>query len=438
MEILGIVGIVLGILAIIYFSVKGLNTIVGAPLAGLLVILFNSMPIMESFLSPQNSYMASLANFVIANFAIFMLGSVLAKYMEKSGATVSIADKILSLIGTEKPYNIMVAIFIIAALLTYGGVSMFVVCFALIPMAKPLFKQMNLKWNLVTIPVFAGMATFTLSMLPGTPAASNYIPSNALGTPLTAAPAIGIVTSLIVIIYLLFYMKVALKKSLARGERWVEGEAGTMATAIDKDKLPAFGVSILPIISLVGIILIFRNVQSIIVVALIAAILIAAVVFRNQIDSQYGILNEGAAGSLGTTMTTGSTIAFGSLLTLAPAFGVIRDSIINIPSNPLVSYSIATVLLSSITGSSVGAVGIAMETFAPTYIALGVAPELLHRVGSIAAGAFGVLPHTGLVITFNSITNLDLKSSYKYQFMTVSVSHFIALVISLIMASTMY
>ena len=438
MEILGILGIILAILAIIYFSIKGLNTIIGAPLAGLIVILFNSMPVIDSFLSAENSYLSALANFIVSNFAIFLLGSILAKYMEKSGATVAIADKILSMIGTDKPYNIMVAIFIIAAILTYGGVSMFVVCFALIPLAKPLFKKMNLKWNLVTIPVFAGMATFTLSMLPGTPAASNYIPSNALGTPLTAAPAIGIVSTIVVIIYILFYMKYALKKSLAKGEVWVEAEAGPTPQAIDNTELPSFVASILPISSLIVIILLFRNIPNIIVLGLTVAILLCAFLFRKQVGSQISILNDGAMGSLGTTITTGSTIAFGALLTLAPAFGVIRDAIINIPGNPLISYAIAIILLSAITGSSVGAVGIAMETFAPTYLAMGIAPALLHRIGSIAAGSFGVLPHTGLVITFNSVTNLNLKSSYKYQFMTVSISHMIALIIALIMGSLFY
>ena len=275
-------------------------------------------------------------------------------------------------------------------------------------------------------------------MLFRSPAASNYIPSNALGTPLTAAPAIGIVSTIAVIIYILFYMKYALKKSLAKGEVWVEEEAGVDTKSIDNSELPSFISSIVPISSLIIIILLFRNIPNIIVVGLIVAILLCALLFRKQVTSQISILNEGATGSLGTTVTTGSTIAFGALLTLAPAFGMIRDAIINIPGNPLISYAIAIVLLSAITGSSVGAVGIAMETFAPTYLAMGIAPELLHRIGAIAAGSFGVLPHTGLVITFNSITNLNLKSSYKYQFMTVSISHMIALVIALIMGSLFY
>ena len=99
--------------------------------------------------------------------------------MEKSGATQSIADKILGLTGTEKPYSVLFAIYVIACIVTMGGISFFVVCFALIPMAKPLFKRLNIAWNLVTIPLFAGMATWTMSMIPGSPAIVNVIPSNA-------------------------------------------------------------------------------------------------------------------------------------------------------------------------------------------------------------------------------------------------------------------
>src|SRR5690554_2961586 len=134
--------------------------------------------------------MIALAKFIASNFAIFLLGSILAKYMDKSGATVSIADKIMSIVGTKNPYNALVALFIISALLTYGGVNVFVIIFALIPMAKPIFKKLNISWKLVTIPIFGGTSTFTMTMLPGAPSLHNIVPSNALGTPLTAAPVI--------------------------------------------------------------------------------------------------------------------------------------------------------------------------------------------------------------------------------------------------------
>lgn len=130
MDIIGIIGIVLGIVTIILFIVNKFNIIVAAPIATLVVLLFNNTPIIETVFGKEDSYMASLAGFIASNFAIFLLGSILAKYMDKSGATVSIANKILSLVGTKNPYNALIALFIISAILTYGGINVFVVIFA--------------------------------------------------------------------------------------------------------------------------------------------------------------------------------------------------------------------------------------------------------------------------------------------------------------------
>lgn len=169
MDILGIVGILLGILTIILFIIKKFSIIVAAPIATLVVLLFNNVPILEALFGSENSYMTSLAGFIASNFAIFLLGSILAKYMDKSGATVSIADKVLEIVGTKNPFNALVALFIISALLTYGGINVFVIIFALIPMAKPIFRKLNISWKLVAIPVLGGTSTFTMTMLPGAP-----------------------------------------------------------------------------------------------------------------------------------------------------------------------------------------------------------------------------------------------------------------------------
>lgn len=154
MDILGIIGILLGILTIILFIVKKFNIIVAAPIATIVVLLFNDVSILETVFGKENSYMTSLAGFVASNFAIFLLGSILAKYMDKAGATISIANKVLSIVGTKNPYNALVALFIISSILTYGGINVFVIIFALVPMAKPIFQQLNISWKLVIIPIF--------------------------------------------------------------------------------------------------------------------------------------------------------------------------------------------------------------------------------------------------------------------------------------------
>lgn len=197
MDILGILGIVMGILTIILFITKKFNVIIAAPIA-----------------------------------------------------TISISNKILSVVGTKNPFNALVALFIISAILTYGGINVFVIIFALIPMAKPIFRKLNISWKLVTIPVFGGTSTFTMTMLPGAPSLHNIVPSMALGTTLTAGPVIGIVTSIVSIVFLLVFMKLSLSKSLRNKETFhLDEEIKSIDGTSENKQLPSFIVSLLPILT---------------------------------------------------------------------------------------------------------------------------------------------------------------------------------------------
>lgn len=434
MDILGIVGIILGIVTIILFIVKRFSIIITAPIATIVVLLFNDVPILETMFGKENSYMTSLAGFIASNFAIFLLGSILAKYMDKSGATVSIANKVLSIVGTKNPYNALVAIFIISAILTYGGVNVFVVIFALVPMTRSIFQQLNISWKLVTIPVFGGTSTFTMTMLPGAPSLHNVVPSTALGTTLTAAPLIGIVTSIIAIVFILVFMKVMLNKSLKKGETFHSKYASRDREGAATRELPSFVVSLLPIVTLLAIILVFSKVQNIIIVALIVAILLSALLFRKQIAEQKEVLNQGANESLSSTIATGSTIAFGSVATSVPAFSGVFQMILSIPGPPILSLMIGTGLIGGITASAVGAIGISVANFAPVYLEMGIHPETLHRAIAIGSGALSIVPYSGFLIIWNSLTGLSMKDTLRTGFISISVTHWLAMATIVIMA----
>jgi H+/gluconate symporter-like permease len=434
MDILGILGILLGILTIILFIIRKFSIILAAPIATIVVLLFNGVPILETVFGKENSYMTALAGFVASNFAIFLLGSILAKYMDKSGATISIANKVLSVVGTKNPYNALVALFIISAILTYGGINVFVIIFALIPMAKPIFRQLNISWKLVAIPVFGGTSTFTMTMLPGAPSLHNIVPSTALGTTLTAAPLIGIVTSIAAIVFILVFMKFSLSISLRNNETFKVDEKVECSDATSERKLPSFIISLLPIIVLLGIILIFSSVSNIIIVALIVAILMSAILFRKQIAQQKEVLNQGANESLLSTITTGSTIAFGSIATSVPAFKGVFQLIQSIPGPPVLSLMIGTGLIGGITASAVGAIGIAVANFAPIYLEMGLEPETVHRSIAIASGALSIVPYSGFLIIFNNLTGLTMKDTFKNGFISISVTHWIAMAVIVIMA----
>lgn len=432
MEALGLIGIVAGLAFLVAAIYKGYSLVIAAPLATMIVVLFNGLPFIGGMFGAENSYMSGLAAFIKGNFAVFLFGAILAKYMDKSGAALAIAQKLMSLVGTSSPYRALVSLFVIASVLTFGGINVFVVIFILIPMAVPIFKQYNISWPLVIIPIFGGGATYTMTMMPGSPSLHNVVPSNALGTSLTAAPLVGIVTSAAAIAFLLIYMKLALSRSQKRGEVF-EATVDTGNADMFAREKPSFLVSILPVATLLILILALSAVNQIIIYALLISTVMSAVLFRRYI-TQKDVINQGTAESLTSVLTTGSTIAFGSFAVGVPAFGAVFDAILAIPGNPYISLSVGTMVLAGITASSVGAEGIAVRSFAPTYLDMGLNPETIHRDIAISAGT-SLFPHNGFLAVFNGLAGLTLKQSYVRAFISLHFPHYIGIVILIIMAS---
>lgn len=425
MEFLGPIGVLLGIIAIVYFSLKEIHITIAAPMATILVVLLNSMPLVESLLGKEpNNYMGALGGYIMSYFAIFLLGSILAKLMEVSGATVSIAEFILKKVGYQNPYRILVAIFIISAILTYGGISLFVVMFAVLPLARSLFKKMDLAWNLIQVPLWLGIATFTMTILPGTPAIQNVIPIQYLNTSLTAALVLSILGSVGCIAFGLFYMKRCLTKSLEVGENYATYTSQTNEDTTER-VLPPFVVSILPLILLIVIAIIGSLLgdefvkKNIIYVALLTGIISAIVLFNKYIDKKIATLSIGASGAVGPIFATASAVAFGSVVTAASGFGVFSDIILNIPGPPVISLTVLTSAMAAITGSSSGALGIVMPNFAQYYLDAGVSPEIIHRVAAVASNILTIVPQSGVFLTFLSLTGLSHKNGFKQTFITV-------------------
>ncbi|MGQ7373672.1 GntP family permease [Streptococcus suis] len=436
MEILAIIGVLLAVVAIIYWTSKNLHVIVAAPLASLIIILTNQMNVLEVMLGQEKSYMTGLAGFLINNFAIFMLGSIFARYMEASGATQTIANSILKVMGKNSPYKGLLAITLIASILTYGGVSIFVVIFTLLPLSRPLFKELNINWALFPIPVFLGASTYTMTSLPGTPSIQNVIPTKVLGTSLTAAPVISLAASFTLLVFGLLYMAYCLKKSLANGETYTEEEDET--AVVVADKTPNLFLSVLPLFSLIGTIFLMSKTPNVLAIGLLVSILLSALMFYPYLPNQKDILNAATTASIVPAFATSSTVAFGTVLTLSAGFAVIQEWIQQIPGSPLISLSVSTALVSGIIGSSSGAVGIASSNFLPAYLEMGIDPEILHRVVVVASAILTVVPQSGVMITFHNLSKLSMKRGLKYSFVLVTVGHILALMVVLALAGLLY
>lgn len=183
-----IAGILLSLVLLIVLAYRGISVLLLAPLMALVAVLFSpDTPLLASY---TQVFMKALGGFVVLYFPLFLLGALFGKLMEASGAARSIADGIAAALGRERA---ILAIVLACAVLTYGGVSLFVVAFAVYPIAAALFREAGVPKRLIPATIALGAFTFTMTALPGTPAIQNAIPMPYFGTTPFAAPVLGLV-----------------------------------------------------------------------------------------------------------------------------------------------------------------------------------------------------------------------------------------------------
>ena len=467
---MSIVGIVLALVLLMALAYRGVSVLLLGPLCALLAALFS--PGTPIFASYTQVFMKALGGFVIAFFPLFLLGAVFGKMMEASGAAPAIAQGIVRRLGTR---HAVLAIVLACAVLTYGGVSLFVVAFAVYPIAAALFRQAEVPKRLIPATIALGAFTFTMTALPGTPAIQNAIPMPFFGTTPFAAPGLGMVGGAVMLGVGWWWIT----RRAAAARRAGEGYGGdrpapgpefpaTQAASAKEEgagmAMP-FGPAVAPIVLVIGLnyllstwlwpaldtaylaeerygpttVQAVRGIWAVIGALGAAIVLLAALWWKQGRSGAAGgfplkaTLEEGAGASVMPLMNTASQVGFGAVIASLAGFALIRDAVLGIaPGNPLVSMSIAINILAGITGSASGGMSIALQTLGATWLemgrAAGIAPELLHRVTTIATGGLDALPHNGAVITLLGICGLTHRQSYFDIFVVAVVVPILALV----------
>jgi len=429
---LSVIGIILALITLITLALRGWHIIIIAPLAAIIVALTSNMNVIESL---YGEYMTGFIGYAQKFYLLFLTASIFAKFMDDSGAAKSIALGILRKLGKEKPFYILLAVWIITSVLTYGGINLFVVAFALIPIALPLFKEMNLPWHLALAPFFLGMGTATMTMLPGTPAAQNIMPTKYLGTTATAAPLIGVVSAILASAIGLYYVYWAMKKAQARGEVFEQPASLHIGKANDDSKLPPFVLAIIPPIALLALL---NIVKVDIVYACLGGTLLCIILFWKYLDNILDTLNKGALNTVVPIINTCADVGFGRVVAAAAGFAILSDALMSIPGHPLVSMSVGVNLMSAITGSASGGLGIALDVLVPKYVAMGLNPEVIHRIAAMSSGGLDAMPHNGAVITVLAVFGLNHKLGYRHCFATVVATPLIVLIPAIIMGILFY
>ena len=423
------ISIIIGLVMLMTLAYLGWSIIWVAPLAAGVVALISGLDVFDTYTGP---YMEGLVGFVMKWFPIFLLGAVFGKLMETTGAAKSVAKKVTQLIGKKRA---VLGVLIAAAILTYGGVSLFVVVFAIYPIALELFREANISRKLL-VPTFAlGAFTFTMTSVPGTPQIQNLIPMEVFGTTPMAAPVIGIVTTLIMAIGGYLYLAYRAKKLSAIGEGFTEPTEQGASEETKEEKIPNWLLSLLPLI----IVVVLLNVVKMEAIwSLLIGVL--SIMILNAKDNKLFIssINDGAKGSVMAILNTSAAVGFGAVIAIVPAFEDITSWLLNISDNPLVAEGLAVQVMAIITGSASGGMGIALGTLGDTFAQLsqttGISPEVFHRIASVASGA-SIFPNNGALLTLVAVTGLSLKATYKDVFVVAFIIPTIALFVGVIMGA---
>jgi len=451
---LGVIGIILSLGLLMYLAYRGINVLVLAPIMALLAVLIGGG---ADVLLPTYTqvFMKELGGYLLKFFPLFMLGAIFGKLMDDSGSAKSIAHWIVTQVGRERA---ILAIVLSCGILTYGGVSLFVVAFAVYPIGAALFREIGMPKRFIPGAIALGSFTFTMTAFPGTPAIQNAIPSPFFGTNTFAAPGLGTIGGLIMMIGGVLWLQARARQAMAGGEGYGDHQNENLnAETKDDIALPSFFMALLPIILVIGLnalftYLVFPSIDASylaepkygatklsavaglwsIIVALVIAIIFIIVVhwqrWRNVVES----LNTGTMGSLLPIFNTASEVGYGNVIASLPAFLVVKNTVLGISENPLISEAVAVNVLAGITGSASGGMSIALSTLGAKYLelanAIGLSPELLHRVAVMSSGCFDSLPHNGAVITLLGICRLTHKQSYFDIFMVSVIIPLIALV----------
>lgn len=432
---IGIIGIILSLIILMYFAYRGVNVLFLAPVCALVAVIFaGNTPLLATY---TQVFMVELGKYLAKFFPIFMLGAIFGKLMDDSGSARVIAEKIATWVG---PHRALLAIVLACAILTYGGVSLFVVAFAVYPVGVALMRAGNIPKRLIPGAIALGSFTFTMTALPGTPAIQNAIPGPFFGTTPFAAPILGIIGGFIMFALGMLWLNRRSAAARARGEGFGDHVEATPAAAA-MDNPPPFLVAILPIFVVIGLNYLLSKIilpgmdadylslpqygatklASVIAIwSIVGAVLTACILctllnwrrFGNFTDS----LNKGTLGSMLPIFNTASEVGYGSVIASLPAFLLVRDAMSAVTTNPVLGVFIAVNVLAGITGSASGGLSIALQAMSQQYIAeaqlQNISMDLLARVASMSSGGFDSLPHNGAVITLLAICGLTHRQSY--------------------------
>jgi len=430
-DFVGYAGLLASVFLLIWLALRGIDIIFAALVSAIVIILTNQLAFAESLLS--GFALGKLGAFTFAGkfFLLFAAGAIFGRVMGDSGAAASVALALIRRMGAEKA---LIVTTLSCALLTYGGVVVFVVIFAMYPLGLQLLKEADIPKRLFCAALALGAGTFTLTALPGTPSIQNVISATALNTSLFAAPWLGMIGGITMFAVGLWYLETQRRLAHDRAEGFEPGPRDQLID-VNAEPLPHWALALSPLVVVLGTIMLprlflaadvagtgsaaqlleFANNQPVVwpSIALLLGSVQAVLLFPRVRYRALLVMGQGTQDAILPLINTSAVIGFAGVVTQTQGFQTFLTLAVDSGLPPLLSVFGSISLISAITGSASGGLQIFMQTLGPQYLEMGLEPEVLHRVATIASGGFDSLPHCGAVVAMLTITQLTHKQAYR-------------------------
>ena len=421
-SVVSLIGIFVGLIVLIALAYKGHSIIWVAPVCAAVVAVLGGINILDAYLG---DYMKGAADYIISWFPAFFLGAVYGKIMDRTGSARSLANKLVGLIGSKFA---VLAVVLPCLLMTYGGISLFVVVFVIYPMGYAIYREADLPRTLLPGAIAFGAFGITMTAVPGSPQIQNLIPTTYYGTTAAAAPLMSIAAIVLVGVPGYVYLEWRVRQARKKGLHFEE-DAKYVEEAYNKADYPSWHwlcglVPLVVVVLMLNVLpVVLKNAGAAeltsaqaIVIALLAGIVTVCAMNAKQVKKLLPAVNEGANGSLGAIMNTACAVGFGSVVKIVPGFALLKTAMLNMPGSILFSEAVAVNVLAGATGSASGGMSIALEALAPQYLekaaSMDLDPQYLHRIASLASGGLDTLPHNGAVLTLLAVSHCTHKESY--------------------------
>ena len=429
MTVLGIIGILIAFAMLIILIMRGVNIFLIAFLCTIVVALTGQINLYDAF---KTYYMEGFANFLKANFLIFLTGTMLGKAMDVTGAARGIAKLVVKAVG---PNMAFISVPLACGILCYGGVSAFVCAFAVFPIALQVFRAADLPRHYIPGALCFGCSTFAM-VAPGAPQIHNTVPANALGTEIMAGAVNGFIACGSMLVIGMIWLFLMLRKEKANGAHFV---AKPMDVFGDEDeKTPNGWLALVPLIVCVALINIKIDGKPLapVEVGVLTGSLLTILMFHKFIEMKNvpGYFGETCKTAITSITNTCAVVGFGTVVANSVAFQPIIDGLLNVPGPKLLGLAIGTTVIAGICGSASGGLGIAAPLLGPAYVAQGIAASTVHRVMAIASSALDSLPHNGYIVTVtNGLCNETHKDSYMPTFKLTVIVPAIGTIIAVVL-----